>query len=81
MMAKNEQSFIFAGRLYVESYFTNNILRVVPIARTNIVCSGNENTLSECRYNGVDGNSACEHNFDILIRCDGKPLRESSNRG
>ena len=63
--------FIFAGRLYVESNFTN-ILRVVPIARTNMVCNGNENTLSECRYNGVDGNPDCDHFYDILISCDGK---------
>jgi hypothetical protein len=56
------------GRLYVESYF-DTILRVVPIARTNMVCSGNENALSECRYSRVDGNPSCKHNYDILIGC------------
>ena len=67
-----KQCFIFVGMVYVESDFTDNILRVVPIARTNMVCSGNENTLSECRYSGVDGNPSCEHDFDILVDCIGK---------
>ena len=59
-----------AGEYTLERNIT--IFRVVPIARTNMVCSGNEDTLSECRYSGVDGNPSCDHYSDIFIRCIGK---------
>ena len=78
-IAKNEQCFIFAGRLYVESNYTNKLFSVVPIARTNMMCNGNEDTLSECRYNGVDGNPDCDHKFDIFIRCTGKSYSTPSD--
>ena len=37
-----------------------------------MVCNGNENTLSECRYSGVDGNPDCDHSYDIIVGCIGK---------
>ena len=48
------------------------ILRVIPIAWTNIMCTGNEDTLSECRYSGVAGNPACNHSYDIVVSCLGE---------
>ena len=50
----------------------NLIFSVVPIARTNMMCTGNEDTLSECRYSGVDGNRNCDHSYDIIVSCIGK---------
>ena len=68
---KCNQWSTFAGVIYLQSNLTV-IYRVVPIARTNIVCNGNEDTLSECRYSGGDGNPACDHSYDIIVRCVGK---------
>ena len=48
------------------------LLSLVPIAQTNMMCTGNEDTLSECRYSGADGNPACDHTYDILVDCIGK---------
>lgn len=44
-------------------------LSLVPITRTNMVCSGFENALSECSFNGADGNSLCDHSDDIILIC------------
>ena len=63
--------FTLAGTVYVQRNFTI-IHRVVPIAWTNMVCTGNEDTISECRYSGVDGNLNCDHSYDIALRCNGK---------
>ena len=64
--------FFCAGIVYVERNFTNNILRVVPIARTNMVCIGNEDTISQCDFNGATGNPNCDHSYDIIVDCIGK---------
>ena len=69
---KNELCFICAGTVFVERNFTGIILHIVPIARTNMVCTGNENTLSQCGYSGVDGNPDCDHSYDIIVDCIGK---------
>ena len=56
----------------MEGSFIDNILRVVPIARTNMVCTGDEDTISQCEYSGIDGNPDCDHSYDIIVDCIGK---------
>ena len=57
----------------MEKNFTNHtgLLPIVPTAWTNIVCDGDENTLSDCYHihDGDVGYQACDHGYDIYISC------------
>ena len=53
----------------MESDLDNIILHPVPITRTNMMCTGLENAISECIFDGVDGNLDCDHSDDIIILC------------
>ena len=39
----------------------------VPIARTNVMCTGLENAVSKCGFDGCTGNPDCDHFDDIFI--------------
>ena len=58
--------------MFLESNIIDVIFSVVPITRTNIFCSGFENTISECSYEGVNGDTSCRHKDDIFIVCNRK---------
>ena len=45
---------------------------LVPIKRTNVVCGGDESSLSECVFDGPEGDETCEHEDDIIIICKGE---------
>ena len=47
-------------------------LSLVPITRTNMMCTGFENSISQCSFDGATGNSDCDHSDDILIICSRK---------
>ena len=57
----------------MEKNFTNYTgrLRIVPTAWTNVVCDGDESTLSDCYHihDGDVGYQACDHGYDIYISC------------
>ena len=61
------------GVLYTERDFTFVLDGLVPVRRTNMVCAGNETSLSECTFDGADGDMTCTHQNDIIIVCAGKP--------
>ena len=60
--------FIYTGVAYVEGDFSI-ALPLIPITRTNMMCSGLENALSECSFNGTNGNPDCDHSDDIITFC------------
>ena len=41
----------------------------MPIRLTNVVCVGNETSLSECSFDGVNGDPTCTHGDDVIISC------------
>ena len=51
--------------------FYNLPLPVVPIGITDLVCTGNETTLSECSFNIYDDNE-CDHIHDVIVNCNRK---------
>ena len=59
-----------AGTIHPESFY-NVLLHVVPIALTNVLCSGNENTISECSFDIYDDNK-CDHFDDAIVNCNSK---------
>ena len=63
----------FAGFAVVEGELSF-VLSLVPIALTNMMCTGFENAISECSSDGVGGNPDCDHFDDILIACASKLL-------
>ena len=65
---------IDAGWVIVESYFINYRPPLIPITRTNMVCTGFETAISECLFDGVTGNPDCDHPDDIFILCHCKYL-------
>ena len=42
---------------------------LVPIRLTNVVCAGNETSLSECSFDGVNGDPTCTHADDVIVGC------------
>ena len=55
-----------AGTVHPESFYS--ILPVVPIALTNVMCTGNETTISECSFDIYDDNE-CDHSSDVIVNC------------
>ena len=47
-------------------------LSLIPITRTNMVCTGTEDAISECDFDGGTGNPDCDHLDDIIVVCSGK---------
>ena len=64
-------SFIFIGLLFVESFFDVYLSDLVPIQQTNMMCNGNESSLSECTFDGLDGDHTCTHEDDAIVFCIG----------
>ena len=62
---------ILTGTVHPESYY-DVFLHVVPIALTNMTCTGDVNTISECSYDEVDADYGCTHREDIIVGCYGK---------
>ena len=62
--------YCLAGTVHPERFY-NQLLPVVPIGITDLVCTGNETTLSECSFNIYDGNE-CDHIHDIIVNCNRK---------
>ena len=60
---------VLSGSLFRESDFAFLLDGLVPIRRTNVVCAGNEDSLSECSFNGADGDPTCTHRDDVIIMC------------
>ena len=47
----------------------DTFISIVPITRTNMVCTGTEVTISECSFDGVDGDPFCDHGDDLIVVC------------
>lgn len=62
----------YSGLLFTESTLDTLFRSIVPIKITNMVCTGNESSLSECSYDGPDGDTSCTHGDDVVIRCASK---------
>ena len=58
--------------MYTEQALDLHLLHLVPIKRTNVVCRGDESSLSECMFDGPEGDETCEHEDDIIIICKGE---------
>ena len=63
---------IIAGTGHVEKDISDYIFHPVPITQTNMVCTGLENAISECKSDGNTGNPDCDHYDDIFIYCSRK---------
>ena len=63
--------FHISGLLYTELTLDVLLLHLVPIKRTNVVCRGNESSLSECMFDGPEGDETCGHKNDSIIICKG----------
>ena len=57
------------GIVLVENDYDGSLSSFVPITLTQMVCNGNELTISECQSQGVDGESDCTHEDDLIISC------------
>ena len=62
--------YCLAGTVHPESFY-NQLLPVVPIGITDLVCTGNETTLSECFFNIYNDNE-CVHINDVIVNCNRK---------
>ena len=50
-----------------------DVMKAVPIIWTNLICVGNEESLTNCNYTELDENHNCVQNDDIIIiACDCK---------
>ena len=65
-----EINFI-TGTLFTENDYSFVLDGLVPIRRTNVVCTGNETTFSECSFDGADGDETCTHENDVVVACIG----------
>ena len=57
------------GLISTERDLDNILDGLVPIRLTNVVCAGNETSLSDCSFDGVNGDPTCTHADDVIIRC------------
>ena len=57
------------GLLVTESGLDFVLDDLVPIRLTNVVCVGNETSLSDCSFDGVNGDPTCTHADDVIVRC------------
>ena len=55
--------------MLVEDDITGIFQIVIPITRTNMMCTGDEDTISQCSFDGVDGDPTCTHEDDLIIVC------------
>ena len=60
----------FLGAMYIERNLRGTLGDLVPIRRTNMMCVGNELSISECSFDGGDGDDTCTHADDVIIICD-----------
>ena len=70
----NYGKIIFSGYALLESAtrFTTRI-PIVPTVWTELICTGSEDTLSECDSTPVaEGYPVCDHDQDIFIGCTGE---------
>ena len=58
-----------SGLLFTESGLDILLGSLVPIRLTNVVCAGNETSLSECSFDGVNGDPTCTHADDVIVVC------------
>ena len=42
---------------------------VVPIIWTNLMCVGNEESITNCSYTELDENHDCRHTTNIIVDC------------
>lgn len=69
------ESYIFnTGVLLTENDLNILFDGLLPIKRTNVVCTGGESLLSDCSFNGVDGDPNCTHQNDVIVVCAGKQM-------
>ena len=68
MCSKTNSICHFSGLVYEERDITGILQSVVPITRTNMMCTGYEDTISQCSFDGADGDT-CTHKNDIIIFC------------
>ena len=59
----------YAGIWYVWHFSTYG-QGTGPILMDDVACTGNENSISDCNYNGPD--SSDSHNLDVSMRCQGE---------
>ena len=45
------------------------VLPVVPISWNNVMCTGTENTLTECSHSQISGAHSCSHGDDAVVEC------------
>ena len=71
----NIKKYIFiAGTLSTENDHSFALDGLVPIRRTNVVCTGNETSFSECSFDGADGDETCTHEKDVILACTGNSV-------
>ena len=45
------------------------LLPVIPISWNNVMCTGAENTLTECSHSQISGAHSCSHGDDAIVQC------------
>ena len=65
-------NYMHTGSVFVESDTGGILQTIVPITRTNMMCTGFEDAISQCSFDGVDGDPTCDHTDDIVLVCSGK---------
>ena len=66
---------LHAGTLHTEITLDVYLEHVAPITQVNFMCRGNEGSLTECVFDGQNGDEKyCTHDNDIIIFCTGKGL-------
>ena len=54
---------------FAVSVSMKGLSNIVPIALTNMVCSGYEDTIMECSSQQVVEDTNCDHGHDLIISC------------
>ena len=65
---------LISGYVLLESqYYYTGIIAIVPTAWSKLLCTGSEDTISECASTPVvKGYHVCDHDQDIFISCAGE---------
>ena len=66
-----KECIFIAGIFFTENDYSFLLDGLVPIRRTNVVCTGNETSFSECYFDGADGDETCTHENDAIVACIG----------
>ncbi|CAI8052103.1 Deleted in malignant brain tumors 1 protein [Geodia barretti] len=79
VVACRELNHAANGTLFLERILSF-VPPLIPITRTNMVCSGNETNLANCSFDGVYGDANCQHRDDLFITCMARQCTENNIR-